>query len=703
MSGTDEGDSLCEPCRGNMERVATLKISQLQQSVNGIFIADLGALYNSPRDSCKVCRLLHSMKIDADGHLASRFRASPESTGAEDRTFELRAFSFLCNYGGINYGKLVGNRNIGDAVNLGVLPAGFNLLRFRHALKPFFWRCGHLLCSTGSHSRRDLRSMAARIIPRQFDPSIVQSWLEYCDSHHADLCSDVVGMPGLEVIDCVSREILLAPSNALYVTLSYVWGQKIEVPLEDEVVRTATGSRRFLPRAIPKVVEDAIKVTMVLGFRYLWVDKYCIDQKSADKHVQIRRMDMIYSKSHLTIIQAVGEGESSGLPGVSTSQRRPQPVVDCGETKLISIMPHPHDKIKKSKWMTRGWTLQESILSRRRLVFTEDQLYFECNAMNCFEGLEAPLGLTHTNQRDKFRAFMRAGLFTGRDEGLDVPIFGEPFGGFDDRNSSWSYHIRKYLVLATNYTSRTLSFDSDSLNAFLGIVAHFEKSKYPILHLEGIPYVSPGIFIDGAVRLDSAVAGLCWRHVDCRWSGRPEVRRRVEFPSWTWAGWAGAVSWTDLFTSKTMDVQCLVDDFRCEFQDGTIIPLRDHNIEQRSVGNRKTRVLRFSAWLVPPEMISLHTSNSTPAWKIGSFELQLHISAFEGEPKDFLEALKDGRVECFYAGKGLYNSYFLFVKPQGVYATRIGTGEAVYFHDSRYYRFADETRFEASKIEIRLA
>jgi hypothetical protein len=113
--------------------------------------------------------------------------------------------------------------------------------------------------------------------------------------------------------------------------------------------------------------------------------------------------------------------------------------------------------------------------------------------MNCFESLYSPLGLLHTKAKDKFRSYMRVGLFTGRDDGLNDQIFGLPSGAFDDRNKPWSYQFKKYLILATNYTSRGLSRDSDSLNAFAGIMRHVETSKYPIKKVLGIPYLLPSI------------------------------------------------------------------------------------------------------------------------------------------------------------------------------------------------------------------
>jgi hypothetical protein len=229
------------------------------------------------------------------------------------------------------------------------------------------------------------------------------------------------------------------------------------------------------------------------------------------------------------------------------------------------------------------------------LVFTDDQVYFERNAMNSSEALELPLDVVHAKAKDRFRAFMRAGLFSGRDEGLQDSIFGKPFGSFSESSGPWSFYFRKYLVLATNYTSRSLSFDSDSLNAYLGITSNLLVAKYPVFHIQGIPFLSPTILPGSTAHQDSAVAGLCWRHINSCWTGRPPVRRREQFPSWTWAGWAGAVSWTDLFTSNAMDVQSVVDNFCCETDENSIISLRQYHLQCAAREQINTVALHMSA------------------------------------------------------------------------------------------------------------
>jgi Heterokaryon incompatibility protein (HET) len=67
---------------------------------------------------------------------------------------------------------------------------------------------------------------------------------------------------------------------------------------------------------LPRLIQDAIKAVKNLraaGQRYLWVDKYCIDQKNlTDKHRQIKNMDSVYERALATIVALL---ESEPSPG----------------------------------------------------------------------------------------------------------------------------------------------------------------------------------------------------------------------------------------------------------------------------------------------------------------------------------------------------------------------------------------------------
>jgi hypothetical protein len=76
----------------------------------------------------------------------------------------------------------------------------------------------------------------------------------------------------------------------------------------------------------PLTVRDAVQVVKSLRRKYLWVDRYCIDQNNAaEKEMMIQNMDSIYENAEATIVALYGEDDQSGLPGISSIGRTPQP------------------------------------------------------------------------------------------------------------------------------------------------------------------------------------------------------------------------------------------------------------------------------------------------------------------------------------------------------------------------------------------
>ena len=115
-------------------------------------------------------------------------------------------------------------------------------------------------------------------------------------------------------------------------------------------------------------VQDAVRVVRNLGRRYLWVDKYCINQnEKAEQQMMLRNMDLIYEHAEVTIVAMSGENDEAGLPGVCGRARTPQPQFRTTRGYLISSCPTISQLFQTSKWATRGWTHQEARLSRRCL------------------------------------------------------------------------------------------------------------------------------------------------------------------------------------------------------------------------------------------------------------------------------------------------------------------------------------------------
>ncbi|KAK8877528.1 heterokaryon incompatibility protein-domain-containing protein [Apiospora arundinis] len=344
----------------------------------------------------------------------------------------------------------------------------------------------------------------------------VRTCLDFCQQNHGAYCArdNRISLPGLRLIDVeteavvgVSSKDRVASAQLPYVALSYVWGSSPSEPQEDYLEQeVGEGLTR-----LPAVVQDAMTVCKDLGFRYLWVDKYCINQSNADeKHDQIQNMDRIYSAAELTIIAAGSESCSEGLHGVSRPRAAP-----CRIGKLTFTPMHElvFDDILKSKWNTRGWTYQEAILSRRVLVFTSGQYYFQC-------------GATHRLELSPFdpRLDGRPNECFDTDDRFPVPLF--PL-----LKSNLSLQERGHEPLEAiidEYCTRQLSFDTDRLNAIAGILHRFQHTFAAFQFFFGMPLRSSREFSNNTAALTRALS----------WSKAYDIDTRVlHFPSWSWLGW----------------------------------------------------------------------------------------------------------------------------------------------------------------------
>ena len=334
--------------------------------------------------------------------------------------------------------------------------------------------------------------LARKLIPDKVNHRLIEEWLHLCrsghiscDSHEGGAVSVGTGqIPGFQVIDCTTGNIVsfasLSSSTSSgeqsqtppeYVTLSYVWGQGV---FEGPVKRQ---QRLSLPGSLPLTISDTIQVVQRLGYRYLWIDRYCIPQDDLPvKQIQIENMGRIYSRSVLTIIAAAGEGPEHGLPGVSERRRVEQLTVQVdalaeGNGISLALYDRPKLTIMDSKWYTRGWTYQEGLLSRRRIVFADQMVYFQCNEMHGDEVLSLPI--------------------PDGPSGLD-PHFDEiRCLSLDDEESNFGYIFPRRITDWSNpdtiwdrineFSMRQLSFDADTLDAVAGIFGMYtvENSNKP--------------------------------------------------------------------------------------------------------------------------------------------------------------------------------------------------------------------------------
>jgi hypothetical protein len=389
----------------------------------------------------------------------------------------------------------------------------------------------------------------------------LQRWLKDCDYNHGRACNHPrpgdrikADMP-LICIDVVQDCLVDSTTRARYFALSYTWGRvDMHMTLRGNIEeRRQPGGLAAIP--FPKTIRDTMQLVRLMGERLLWIDAVCIVQDDLDQKARdIPRMDIVYGNAFLTIAALHGASADAGLPGIRPGSRRPQKLESLTITgrspKLehdpmskdneeVYIVPAPRPfflKLRRSTWNTRGWILQEHILSRRCLYFTEDAVYFQCSKSTSSEN--------------------------GVDQDLDTFFHGETVTcGLRQHNHTnplalmHSWHdlgpasmihqsFRAYMTLVELYTRRQFTQKSDIINGFMGVLAVFNEywasfNTIDAATLHGIPQA---VFVyallwspaDRIPRRGSRIMALDDPKYD---PGCVDPA----FPSWSWAGWDGPV------------------------------------------------------------------------------------------------------------------------------------------------------------------
>ncbi|RDL30184.1 uncharacterized protein BP5553_10462 [Venustampulla echinocandica] len=348
-----------------------------------------------------------------------------------------------------------------------------------------------------------------KIKPTTFDVKELKSWLDRCNNGHRQ-CStkgDLLAKPlpnGFRLIDVKRGCIITAESDPIYCALSYVWGGGNQLTLNKQNLTTlekegALFGNDFL---LPKSITDAIKLCKDLNQNYLWVDCLCILQDGeADKHNQVSSMDAVYNLAFLTIVAAAGDSANAGLPPFNSPRLNSHLLFHVETISGINFVSclSPRiatEAITESKWATRGWTLQEYVLSKRTVIFTGRYVFFRCK-----EALWAEdFGLQFLSFRDNW-------------PGWDLPLY--RFSTTTQRASG--QYLENYSQLVAQYVRRVLTKEEDILYAFLGILNRLENIIGT--HLWGLPSKEFG-------------SALLWST-----NSSFSIKRRPLFPSWSWAGW----------------------------------------------------------------------------------------------------------------------------------------------------------------------
>jgi hypothetical protein len=308
-----------------------------------------------------------------------------------------------------------------------------------------------------------------------------------------------------------------------YTSLSHCWGGNI-TPLLTTTTLAAFGMS--LPYdELPANFRDAIAITRELGIRYLWIDSLCILQDSPqDWDSESKKMGDVYGNSTLTISAMASSRSTDGILQQGTSlPDTPWPATlevptESGSFVTMTVEREDSDEEslatleRRSPLSSRGWTLQEAVLSPRRLFYGKNRIYWRCStafksaaaAHDLAPGPNTPEN-TFPGVSSVFHSVaISPQLRSNRPEGSVV--------------------LEDYYRLVQSFSSRTLSFPSDKFPAFSGLAQRLG-------HAVGGDYLA-GLWSSDIKN------GLLWKFDAgyCRHLTRP-----YRAPSWSWAVTDGRV------------------------------------------------------------------------------------------------------------------------------------------------------------------
>jgi hypothetical protein len=244
-------------------------------------------------------------------------------------------------------------------------------------------------------------------------------------------------------------------------------------------------------------------------------------------------MDLIYECASITVVALAGHNSDSGLAGVSSDfPRYTQLSETIGGHEFFTVPPVSTSEVEESLWRSRAWTLQEGNIARRILYLSENQARFECQVYWADEAADLDTFPTET----LYHPLRPILALLAR--GVEV----EP-----GSVSQTSGNLSMFATLLASYTSRKMTNESDSINAFLGILAVMKRRLFPSGFVFGLP-------------LHSHPQSLAWMH-DRRWV----PKRRPAFPSWSWSGWEGLAVFPDQLLESGGDDMAFNMDLTVEF------------------------------------------------------------------------------------------------------------------------------------------
>jgi hypothetical protein len=364
------------------------------------------------------------------------------------------------------------------------------------------------LCSSyGSDALVDPNPVSEKSLGR------MRGWIHQCGLEH-DRCKkpeprfmptrllDVGCTPSQSV-----RLVLAADPEDRYIALSHCWGSS--TPLVTTSENISSFQAEILPSSFPNSFSDAIKITQLLGIRYLWIDSLCIVQDDPEDWLrESAMMASVYGNADITIVASKASSSAEGFLSSrhETFVLKKETNASGQETDLFLINREYNTNLisralrsHQEPLSKRAWAIQERHLSRRRVVFAEAQIFWECNQMTKSE--DTQLAVTHSS-----------------------------YGQYEPLSSSSWYDI------VESFTNCEITYETDTFPAISGVAKTVART-------------TGGIYCAG-LWMNQLCNSLLWYPQQVRSDGWRKIKRkRYVAPSFSWAASQGRVWYQDF--SKT--------------------------------------------------------------------------------------------------------------------------------------------------------
>ena len=222
----------------------------------------------------------------------------------------------------------------------------------------------------------------------------MKHWIARCDTNDDKCKARETALP-TRVLDVEDQEHIrlceTGGKSGAYIALSHCWGLpgKTFITTHDTLANMKAG---FAIGQAPATFRDAIFITRLLGFRYLWIDSLCIIQHdTADWRREAARMGSVYTNSSLTIAAANAKDNNDGFLRPRYDALTSLRIISSTENSALVYLQTQDDGVKVDADYTRkpldgrGWALQEQYLSRRSLRFGSTEILWDCQCFSLHE------------------------------------------------------------------------------------------------------------------------------------------------------------------------------------------------------------------------------------------------------------------------------------------------------------------------------